>query len=383
VAHRAIEARLSLYVVQVDSFAFDASERASSAAFMLDSSSGMVGLGTLTGMTGGMLFRGVAEGHGVWERIDRESGGLYVLGVEPEAGTLPTEPLDLRVRVKRPGLVVRSPQQVVPPASLTTWPDARRALGYTLRQPRPATELPLKVATYTVRGSHDLRLKTVIAAELSLPVGQAMDLAWGFEVLDHGRVIADAFDRGLPHGSSATPDGVMLATAVSLPAGTYTLRFAAVDHSGRRGSVEHPISVGLRMTHAGLGTAQSPARLYFSDLLVGQDVEERFQPRLQFTADSGDISALLELYGGSESGINRVAVEFDIRGLDGVTRLTRRVAPATADGDFRRVAFAQLPVERLSPGSYQLYANVLLDGRAIGSVRRQLEITSRAMASAR
>ena len=71
-----------------------------------------------------------------------------------------------------------------------------------------------------------------------------------------------------------------------------------------------------------------------------------------------------------------------MRGLDGVTRMTTRVRPVKAEGDFRRVAFAQLPVGRLSPGSYQLYANVLLDGRAIGSVRRQLEITSRAMASA-
>ena len=137
-AKRAIEARLTLYVVQVDSFAFDTSERASSAAFMGDQDAGMKGLGTLTGMTGGVLFRGVAEGKGIWERIERESGGLYVLGVEPEARSLPTEPLALSVKVKRPGLTVRTPQQVVPPRPLTTWPDPKRALGYTLRQPRMA-----------------------------------------------------------------------------------------------------------------------------------------------------------------------------------------------------------------------------------------------------
>ena len=114
---------------------------------------------------------------------------------------------------------MRTPQQVVPPRPLTTWPDPKRALGYTLRQPRLASELPIKVAAYTVRGSADLRLKTVIAAELALPVGQATDLAWGFEVRDKGRIIADAFDHGLPHGSSATTDGVMLVTAASLPAG--------------------------------------------------------------------------------------------------------------------------------------------------------------------
>jgi hypothetical protein len=227
-----------------------------------------------------------------------------------------------------------------------------------------------------VRGSADLRLKTVIAAELALPVGQAMDLAWGFEVLDKGRVIADAFDHGLPHGSSETPDGVMLVTAASLPAGSYMLRFAAMDAAGRRGSVEHPITVGLRMTHAGLGSAQTPERLYFSDLLVGQEVNGRFQPRLQFASGSGQISALVELYGGAQSGVDRSTVEFDVRGLDGATRMATRQEPAMAGGDFRRVAIAQLPLERLSPGSYELHAKVLVDGRAVGAVRRQLSITA-------
>ena len=93
---------------------------------------------------------------------------------------------------------------------------SQRALGYTLRQPRPATELPIKVATYTVRGSPDLRFKTVIAAESCCRrAGHGSGV--GLRGVDKGRVIADAFDRGLPHGSSASPDGVMLVTAAACP----------------------------------------------------------------------------------------------------------------------------------------------------------------------
>ena len=382
VARRAADARLTMYAVQVDTFAFDVSEGASGAAFMGEAQSGLRGLETLVGLTGGALFRGVSSGAGIFDRISREASGLYVLGIEPEAGTPLTAPLDLKVKVKRPGLTVRSPQQVVPPAPLTAWRDPKRALGFTLRQPRPATELPMKVTTYTVRGSADLRLKTVIAAELALPVGRAVDLSWGFEVRDKGRVIADAFDHGLPHGSSATHDGVMLVTAVSLPAGTYTLRFAAMDAAGRRGSVDHPITVGLRMTHAGLGDNATPERLYFSDLMLGQDVENRFQPRLQFAADAGTISALLELYGGPQSGMDRATVEFDVRGLDGATRVATRIAPTKAEGEFRSVAIAALPVSRLSPGNYELHAKVIVDGHAVGLVRRQLSITAGSMARA-
>jgi VWFA-related protein len=374
VARRAIEARAMLYIAQVDTFLFDTSERASSAAFMGDYDSGGIGLGTLTGMTGGVLLKAVGTGDEVWRRVERESSGLYVLGVEPPTGMVPTEPLKLQVRVKRTGLTVRSPQQVVPPAALPVWPDQKRALGFTLRQPRPATELPLRVAAYTLRGSDSLRLKTIIAADLALPLGQSADLAWGFEVLDKGRVIADAFDHGLPQGSTETPDGVMLVTSVSLPAGRYTLRFAAIDAAGRRGSVDHPIAVGLRMTHEVSTAAASPERLYFSDLLVGQDVGTRFQPRLELAASGGELSALLELYGGQESGIGKSAVEFDVRGLDGATRVATRVTPSVAEGDFRRVAVGRLPVDRLRPGAYELHAKVLVEGRAVGAVRRQITV---------
>jgi hypothetical protein len=349
---------------------------------MGDIVSGRRGLETIVGLTGGAFFHGVGRGSGVFARIGREAGGLYVLGIEPPGGTLTSE-LDLKVRVTRPGVTVRSPQQVVPPAPLTRWPDSKRALGFTLRQPRQATELPMKLTAYTLRGHDDLRLKTVIAAELALPVSQAIDLAWGFEVLDRGRVIADAFDHGLPRGSSATEGGVMLVTAASLPAGRYTLRFAAIDGAGRRGSVEHPIAVGLRMTHASMGQAASPERLYFSDLLVGTEVDERFQPRLQFTAATGVVSALLELYGGPQSGLDRAAVEFEVRGLDGATRSATRVAPMAADGGYRTVAIAELPLARLSPGSYELFGKVLLDGRPVGMVRRQLTVTSASIAQSK
>jgi VWFA-related protein len=376
VARKAIEARAMLYVAQVDTFLFDTSERASSAAFMGDYDSGGVGLGALTGLTGGVLVKTVGTGDEIWRRVERESSGLYVLGVEPPVAEAPTEPLKLQVRVKRSGLTVRSPQHVVPPAALPVWPDQKRALGYTLRQPRPATELPMKVATYTMRGSDSLRLKTIIAADLALPLGQAADLAWGFEVLDSGRVIADAFDHGLPQGSTATAGGVMLVTSVSLPAGRYTLRFAAIDAAGRRGSVEHPIAVGLRTTGDN-AVAVSPERLYFSDLLVGQEVGTRFQPRVELDAGAGALSALLELYGGQESGIGQSTVEFDVRGLDGATRVAARVTPTLADGELRRVAVAQLPLDRLRSGSYELYAKVLVDGRAVGAVRRQITVVGR------
>jgi VWFA-related protein len=363
VAERAAEARLTLYALHVDTFGFGPTERAPNAAFMGDNDAGLHGLETLTGLTGGVLFRGVGRSTEVFERIARESGGLYVLGVEPEAGSPAAEPLDVDVRVKRPGITVRTPQVVIPAPSLPSWSNPKRAIGFTLRQPRPASELPLRLSSYTFRGTHPRRLRTVIAAELALSVAAAADLAWGYEILYNGRVVSDAFDYGLPPASTATADAVVLVTACELPPGEYTLRFAAMDAVGRRGSVEHPLTVGLRVTDL----------VQFSDLLVG-DSDQSFSPRLEFGPASNHLSALLELYATELVKPDQLTVEFDLRGLDGMTRASRRVDPVATGSDQRRTASTQLPLDNLSAGSYVLRAQVLVSGRPVGSVRRQVVV---------
>jgi VWFA-related protein len=364
VARKAAEARIMLYTIHVDSFSFDASERAASAAFMGDHDAGLEGLGTLSAITGGVIFRNVGKSPGVVSRIERESSGMYVLGVEPEPGTSATTPLDIKVRVKRGGLTVRTPQIVIASAPLATWSSPKRAVGYTLRQPRLATELPMRLTSYTFRGTDPRRLKTILAAELALPLSATVDLTWGFEVLDKGRVIADAFDYGLPLGSTATDDTVVLVTACALPPGRYSLKFAVMDKAGRRGSVEHPLEVGLRQADP----------VQFSDLLVGNDDGETFRPQLEFKPGTSELSALVEVYGNELVGSDQLTVEFDLRGLDGITRSTTRVRPSATEASQRLVATAQLPVGGLGTGSYNLHAKVLVAGRPIGMVRRQLTI---------
>lgn len=364
VARKAAEARFALYAVHVDSFAFDTSEGAASAAFMGDVDSGLRGLGTLTGLTGGVMFRSVGQSPGIFDRIMRETTGLYVLGIEPDAGTPPTKALDIKVRVKRPGLTVRTPEQVVMSRRVDAWSSPRRAIGYTLRQPRAATELPMRVTSYTFRGTDARRLKAIIAAELALSPAAAVDLTWGYEVLDQGRVVADALDHGLPSGSGGTSDSVILVTACALPPGRYTLRFAVIDAAGRRGSVEHPLEVGLRDTDL----------VQFSDLLVGTDEGQRFRPQVEFQPGSSTLAALLELYDSGLVRPEQLEVEFDLRGLDGIARRTARVRPLATNSERRLVATAHLSLDRLPAGSYNVHAKVLVSGQPVGMVRRQVTV---------
>lgn len=366
VGRRAAEARITLYAIHIDSFAFDAAERAASAAFGAEADAGQQGLRTLVGLTGGALFQGIGRSEGVFARISRESSGVYVLGVEPPLNASLSEPLDLAVRVKRRGLTVRTPQQVVPPPPRSAFSDPKRALGYTLRQPRQAAELPIRVTSYTTRGHEANRLKVVIAAEIDVPVSMAADLSWTYEVYDRGVIVADAFDYGLTRGSAAVGSKIVLVTAAQLPPGSYTLRFAAVDGAGRRGSIDHPLDVALKDA--------SPMQM--SDLLIGEEVEGAFEPRLEVPGGTEAMSALLELYATDAQAFDDVTVEFDLRAEDGSTRAVTRVTPAAVAAENRRVAHATLKIPSLRPGVYQLNAKVLVGRNAVARVSRPVTIGS-------
>jgi VWFA-related protein len=70
----------------------------------------------LAGLTGGAVFHAVARAEGVVDRIERETTGLYVVGLELPAGSPRNTRLDVTVKVRREGVTVRSPHQVVTPA---------------------------------------------------------------------------------------------------------------------------------------------------------------------------------------------------------------------------------------------------------------------------
>ena len=113
IATKASEARLRMYVLQPHSGVAAASGARST---MADSGGAAPeGSQLLAGLTGGAVFHAVARAEGVVARIERETMGGYVVGVEPPKGTRRNKPLEVRVQVKLPGVTVRSPEHVVPP----------------------------------------------------------------------------------------------------------------------------------------------------------------------------------------------------------------------------------------------------------------------------
>ena len=114
VAAKASQARLRIYVLQPHVGAGGVSGNRSE---QLADDRGAVPEGShfLAGLTGGAVFHAVARTEGVIERIERETTGVYVVGLELPEGTPRNEALKVRVQVKRAGMTVRSPEHVVPP----------------------------------------------------------------------------------------------------------------------------------------------------------------------------------------------------------------------------------------------------------------------------
>ena len=113
IATKASEARLRMYVLQPHSGAAAASDSRSTQADSVGAA--IEGAQFLAGLTGGAVFNAVARAEGVVARIERETMGGYVVGVELPGGTPRNKPLQVRVQVKLPGVTVRSPEHVVPP----------------------------------------------------------------------------------------------------------------------------------------------------------------------------------------------------------------------------------------------------------------------------
>jgi VWFA-related protein len=361
-ADEAAAARLTIYVLKPPPFNGTASANTSAIEQPFQPQNG---LDYLAGMTGGVVLNAIGGARGVLDRIARETSGSYVIGVEPPPGAPRNKPLAVTVKLKREGLTVRSPRQVATAAagSRKLAGSPKETLGSLLHDPRLATDLPLRVTSYTAQGVDFDRVKTLIVAELD-PSPNATEAVWGFEVHDGPRVISDAFDKV----TLKTLAGEPVVTSASLPPGKYTMRFGMVDDRGRRASVDRPLTLGLHLASAG--------DLEFSDVFAGIAAGGHFKPRITVDPGAGQVVALLEVYGASKEALDNVAVEFALHGEDGANRAATRarVQLAANTGVPKGIAQGALQLGHAGPGLYTVTAALLLNGKPVGFTKRELVV---------
>jgi hypothetical protein len=232
----------------------------------------------------------------------------------------------------------------------------KEALGSLLHDPRLATDLPLRVTSYTAQGVDFDRVKTLIVAELDSP--GSSEAVWGFEVHDGPRVISDAFDKV----TLKTLAGEPVVTSASLPPGKYTLRFGMVDDQGRRASVDRPLTLGLHLATAG--------DLEFSDVFAGVAAGGHFNrasPSTLAPARSSRCSSLRRVERGSKTSPSSSRCTARTR-LGEPRRARTGAGRAASSGGRRASSQGAAARSRAGPGRYTVTAMALLvNGKPAGS----------------
>src|SRR5207248_3134944 len=109
----AAAARTDVYALQLEREMFDASDARMPANAMGDRMALLEGLDTLVGAARGAVFPITGSGAAVFERIEAELSGYYLIGVESDARDRDGKPHSVKVDVSRRGVTLRTRRQIV------------------------------------------------------------------------------------------------------------------------------------------------------------------------------------------------------------------------------------------------------------------------------
>lgn len=334
-------ARVTLHVLQLEAPILDASNDTVSPTLFPDRQLQADGLARLAGSARGGLFRLVGADPYPFKRIMTELSSHYLVAFEPIPDDRDGQTHRINLRVRAHGAQVRThPAFRIP--SVTNAPAADAELVHLLRNQRIATDLPMRVAAYAFKAPDGDRLHVMISGEADRGAG-APELTAGFVLVDSRGVIAAS-------GGTLTEAGRFWHTA-TVPAGRYTLKAAAVDGTGRRGSVERHFDVKLMAS----GGAQ------FSDLMLAPPAPASAPLRpLVLRAATDSVMAYLEVYIPKDWQASTARAVADIERED---LKESRSVPATIEaGAGRWIVRAHLPMKDLTPGAHTVTMTLTLPG---------------------
>ena len=201
---------------------------------LLDRSFELAGLEIIADRTNGTLFRGVAAGKGIFERLEQELSAWYLVAVERQPGDPDTQRVEVDIR--RRGVTLRSNRNAV-----SVNASARRAideqLNDVLSSPFAIPGLPLRVSTFAQRDADPTKYRLRVAADIGQPGEPAGEFALGYVLTDDkGRLLTSAGSRRtLTPTATGSKQALQYDTSLAIAPGSYLLRFGVVDKDGRRG----------------------------------------------------------------------------------------------------------------------------------------------------
>jgi hypothetical protein len=311
-------ARAIVYVVQADETVTDRSD----------------GLENLAGVTSGaqvLRLGGATESPLV--RIARETSASWVAMFEPEANERGGGSHRLELRVTRPDVATRAGTQLAISRSGGGKSVSARDM---MREATIFRDLPLRIAGFVSREGGD-KLKVVTLAEPADPSVKIKEAIVG---------LYDA--KGKLTAQSTAPSEALgsfpVMSALVVPAGTYRLRLAATDASGRAGSADMDVNVEL----------VAAGDLKLSALVLGNPAGG-FKPMLQFSNEENAV-AMFELYGKPATTMP-LRFELAATATGPALHTAQPQGSGTKEPD-RFTVSATFPIAALAPGDYVVRATV-------------------------
>jgi hypothetical protein len=336
--------------------------------------------------TGGEAVVNTNNFSGNYRRIVELNSAFYVLGYVPQATAVDGRFHRIAVKVKRPGLSVRTKSGYRAPArdpdvhtDTTTLLPLSLAEGTltALRSPLPLSGLALNMFLAPFKGEGEdgsvLVGAQLDAEDLRLHGGEEIEIAQ-MAIDAEGRVLderATRFTLDLRERASATAGGLRYFDRLQLPPGRQEIRFVVHQPGGVTGSlvghVEVPDFAKKAVTISGLVVASlndPTGRTLRADVSAEQALTSHPTISRQFTA--GDtLSVWAQLYDNRNEALPTMAVTSRIRSQSGAVVLTRsRVLSATGDSLSRQFEYRErLELSGLSAGEYVLQVETEVVGR--------------------
>jgi VWFA-related protein len=364
------EARTSLYALKLDNQLFEITDARMPINPFADRQARAEGLELLAGAARGTLFTVTGTGQTLFERIESELSGYYLLGVESDAKDKDGRSHTIRIDVPRRGALVRSRRQLLnTPADQRAARAARsprQAVAAALVSPLLASALPLRVASFALQGPERDRVQILIHADVGTDYPASKVVSVGYVITDRtGRMVDNkSVDMRLLPVMTGVPSALQYTAGASVAPGDYTLKLAVVEGE-RVGTVEHTI-------HAALPDANG---ITLSELMVGGpiDVGELLTPTIGYQVTFGTVHGYVEAYGPKTDG---VTMEYEIATAPDAPALVNvDVAPHPV-GDTRVIFTRVIPIHQVPPGKYVLRAILSAAGRSIKTLTRGFEIAA-------
>jgi len=361
-------------------------------------------LQVLADQTGGFAAINRNDFAGAFERVVRENSAYYVLGYYPTNDRRDGRFRRIEVRVKRPGLQVRSRRGYVAPRGRApnTRPPAGAtpldtAMGSAMNSPIPVTGIPLTMSAAPFKGAAP-NASVAIALEMRAEAFRFTEK--GSTLLDRVQVAFSAVDAagtirpGNKHvltmemsaatAALARARGFRVVSEMALPPGRYQLRASAAEEGANRtGSVFYDLEVPdfykTPFTMSGIAlasayTSQTPSVRpgeTLKDVLPGPLATGREFPR------NDQIALFAEFYENIPNAPpHTVELSTTARAEDGRVVFQNREQRSSSDLQGKSGGYGysvRIPLMEFAPGTYV----IRVEGRSINDASAAREVLIR------